>query len=73
MSRIKFLKRNPVESDYEKSMREKCEMYFEQKDLVRWETQKLPCTMLEGLDDCGLITYTDTIVYLPKNSILKGN
>lgn len=59
------------ETAYERERRLFCEEYFEQKNLIRWETKNLPCVMLETLDDMGLITMRDTIVYLPPDAIVQ--
>lgn len=58
------------ETEYEKKQRLLCEKYFEQKNLVKWQTKDLPCVTLEALDDCGLITISDTVVYLPAGSVI---
>lgn len=64
-------KKTEVETEYEKERRLICENYFDRKDLIKWETDNLPPSTLEALDDCGLITFNDTVVYLPPGTITE--
>lgn len=57
------------ENDYERNKRLQCEKYFQERNLKKWQTKDLPSTMLEALYDIGLVTLSDTIVYLPQDVI----